>query len=121
MIDIALDKKTHDLIFENFDFVLYDDVNQIMQNLNIRLRFFLGEWFLNVLQGIPYYEAFFIKNPNLIFVDSYLKNEILTTRGILELTQFETSFDSRNRIYKVKFSVIAISGEQLFNEMELKV
>lgn len=121
MIDIALDKKNHDLIIEDFDFVLYDDVSQIMQNLNIRLRFFLGEWFLNVFQGIPYYEAFFIKNPNLIFVESYLKNEILTTRGILELTEFETSFESKKRIYKVRFSALAISGEQLSNEMELQV
>jgi len=119
MIDFALDKKSHDLIFEDFDFQVFDEIPQIMQNLNIRLRFFLGEWFLNILEGVPYYEAFFIKNPNLIFADAYLKNEILTTRGIVELTEFETSFDAKKRIYKVKFSAIGISGEPLFNEMEI--
>jgi len=121
MIDIALDKKTHDLIFEDFDFKLYEETDQIMQNLNIRLRFFLGEWFLDILQGLPYYESFFIKAPNLIHADAYLKNEILTTRGIVEITEFETSFEPKKRVYRVKFSAISISGEPLFNEMELQV
>ena len=50
MIDFALDPKTNDLVFTDYDFALVDDTRQIMQNLAIRLRFVLGEWFLDITQ-----------------------------------------------------------------------
>lgn len=121
MIDIALDPITNDLVFEEFDFDLLDDTRQIMQNLAIRLRFFLGEWFLDITQGLPYYQVFFTKAPNLIQIESILKNEILTTRGILELISFSAEFNSKKRIFSVKFSARSISGEELQKELELQV
>lgn len=119
MIDFQLDQVTNDLVFSDFDFHLIDDTNQIMQNLAIRLRFFLGEWYLDITQGVPYYEVFFKKAPNQIQIESILKQEIVTTRGILELTSFQSDFDQRRRIYSVKFSARSINGENLVKEMEL--
>lgn len=121
MIDFQLDQVTNDLVFTDYDFHLVDEVNQIMQNLAIRLRFVLGEWYLDITQGIPYYEVFFKKAPNQIQIESILKQEIVNTRGILELTSFESDFDQRRRIYSVKFSARSISGENLVKEMELPV
>ena len=71
MIDIALDPSTGDLVFENFDLALVSDVDQVAQNLAIRLRFIEGEWFLNIFAGIPYYQYFFIKNPNQIQIENF--------------------------------------------------
>lgn len=121
MIDFALDQKTNDLIFTGFDFHLFDDTNQIMQNLAIRLRFFLGEWFLDTTQGLPYYQEVFVKSPNQIQIESILMQEIVQTRGILEILSFESDFDTRKRIYSVKFRARSISGEELLQEFELPV
>lgn len=121
MIDILLDPITNDVVFENFDFHLVDETSQIMQNLSIRLRFILGEWYLDITQGVPYYEEFFIKNPNQIQIESSLKEEIVRTRGIVQLTSFEADFDKRKRIFSVKFTALAISGEEILKEMELPV
>lgn len=121
MIDFALNPLTNDLVFQNFDFDLVDDTRQIMQNLAIRLRFVLGEWFLDITEGIPYFEEFFIKAPNQIQIESALKQEIVTTRGILEITSFQSNFDTRKRIYSVQFSVRSISGEELQKELEIPV
>lgn len=121
MIDFELDPITNDLVFQNFDFSLVDDTKQIMQNLAIRLRFILGEWYLDITQGVPYFEVFFRKAPNQIQIESILKEEIVNTRGILELTSFESDFDQRRRIYSVKFSARSISGEDLLKAMELPV
>ena len=121
MIDIALDPISNDLVFEDFDFALLDDTRQIMQNLAVRLRFFLAEWYLDITQGLPYYQVFFTKAPNLIQVESILKNEILTTRGIVELISFVADFDAKKRIFSVNFSARSISGEELQKEMELQV
>lgn len=120
MLDIALDQLTNDLVFKDFDFQLVEETNQIMQNLAIRLRFVLGEWFLNVTEGVPYYEYFFVKAPNQIQIESILKDEIVNTRGIVELTSFSSEFDTRKRIFTVRFSARSISGEELLKEMELQ-
>lgn len=121
MIDIALDPVTNDLVFQEFDLDLVDDTRQIMQNLAIRLRFIMGEWYLDINAGIPYYEEFFRKNPNQIQIESILKTEIVETLGIQELTSFEADFDKRLRIFSVKFSARSISGEELLKELELPV
>lgn len=121
MIDIAVDQKTNDLIFREFDFYLIDGVDQIIQNLSIRLKFILGEWFLDITQGIPYFESFFIKAPNLIQIESILKDEIVTTRGIAELLTFEANYVALNRKFVVKFQARADSGEIILKEMELPV
>lgn len=121
MIDIALDPFTNDLVFTEYDFSLVDDTRQIIQNLSIRLRFVLAEWYLDITQGIPYYEFFFVKSPNQIQIESILKEEIVNTRGILGITSFSADFDTRNRIFSVKFGARSISGEELLKELELPV
>lgn len=121
MIDLLLDQEKNDLVIENFDFHLVDAVDQITQNLSIRLKFILGEWFLDITQGVPYFERFFIKNPNQIQIESILKQEIIQTLGIDRLTSFEADFDKSKRLFSVKFSAKAISGDDIYKEMELPV
>jgi hypothetical protein len=111
MIDIALDPTTHDLAIENFDLQLVDGIDQIAQNLNIRLRFFFGEWYLNTLEGIPYYQYFFIKNPNQYQTETFLKETITTTPGVTALTSFASDFDGKTRLFTVKFSAQTVSGD----------
>lgn len=110
MIDFALDPKTGDLVFEDFDFAYVGGVNQIAQNLAIRLRFIQGEWFLNILAGVPYYQYFFIKNPNQIQIETFLKDEIANTPGILDITSFSSDFDGKNRKFTVNFGCRSING-----------
>lgn len=119
MIDIALNQQTKDLRIINFDLVLIDEAEQITQNLLIRLKFFLGEWFFDTTQGIPYYEQLFIKSPNRISVDSILKDEIQQTEGIAKILSYESEYDASQRIFSVKFEVETISGEILRVEDEL--
>lgn len=121
MIDIALNPISNDLVFEDFDFQLVDDTRQIAQNLAIRLRFFLAEWYLDITQGLPFYEVFFVKAPNEIQIESVLKAEIVNTRGIIELTSFSSNFDPARRLFSVKFSARSISGEDLIKELEIPV
>lgn len=104
MKDLLLDPVTHDLQLINFDLAFADGVDQIAQNLGIRLRFILGEWFLDITAGIPYYEDFFIKAPNQINVESILKNEIINTPGINEITSFVSNYNNVNRTYSVEFT-----------------
>jgi hypothetical protein len=111
MKDIALDKTTGDLLLQDFDLQLVENQDQITQNLAIRLRFILGEWFLDISAGVSYYQDFFIKAPNQIRIESVLKQEILNTPGVSEILSFTSNFDDQRRIYSVTFSVSTIQGE----------
>ena len=109
--DIALDETTGDLLLKDFDLQLVEDQDQIAQNLAIRLRFILGEWFLDITAGVSYYQDFFIKSPNQIRIESVLKQEILNTKGVTQILSFTSNFDSQRRIYSVTFSVSTAQGQ----------
>ena len=110
MIDLALDPSTGDLQLFDFDLGLIEGVDQIAQNLAIRLRFIRGEWYLNILAGLPYFEYFFIKEPNQIQIETFLTNEIANTRGILEITSFSSNFDGFSRNFSVDFACNTVFG-----------
>lgn len=121
MIDIGIDQSNGDISFSSFDFRLVDGVDQISQNLYIRLKFVLGEWFLDINQGVPYYEDIFKKNQNQIIIENVFKQEIVNTRGIEEILFFESDFNREKRIFYVSFRVKTISGDALNQEFELPV
>ena len=118
MNDLALDPTTGDLLITDFDLSLVTGTDQVAQNLAIRLRFFLGEWYLDNTAGIPYYEYILIKAPNEIQVESFLKEEISGTNGVTQITAFSSSFTPATRSYNVSFSVIALTAT-LQIEMEI--
>lgn len=104
-LDLKLDVVTHDLLVVNYDLVITDDIQQLMQNLKIRLLFFLGEWFLDITRGVPYYEEILIKNPNQSRVESILKQQILNTKNVKEMLEFNLNYDASTRLLNVTFSV----------------
>jgi len=118
MIDIALDS-SGDLLIENYDLNVVENIDQVAQNLAIRLRFFLNEWFLDITQGLPYYQEILIKSPNQIRVESLIKNEILETEGINELLSFSSTYDEENRKFSVAFTANTDDNQELNLEVEL--
>ena len=119
MIDIGLDPATGDIALVNKGAVLVRGVDQIAQNLAIRLRFFQQEWFLNMLAGLPYYQFFFVKDPNQIQVESFLLDEIANTRGVQEVTSFSSDYQGSTRRFSVRFSVKTLSQEEIELNQEI--
>jgi hypothetical protein len=110
MIDMALDPQTGDLSIESFDIALVDGIDQIAQNLSIRLRFMRGEWYLDIAAGLPYYQYFFIKNPNQLQVETFIKNEIVNTTGINQILNFSSAYDDQRRQFSVNFTCQTDNG-----------
>lgn len=104
-----------DLKVTNDELNIIDDDAAIRQHLAIRLRFFLGEWFLDERLGIPYFDSILVKNPNLILVRGILRNAILTTPGIQSLEKFEFEYDNTVRKMRVDFTVRRTSDSGLLD------
>jgi hypothetical protein len=100
----------NDLSLENFDLVLIDGVEQIRQQLKIRLQFFAGEWYLDTTVGTRYYQDVLIKNPELSKLQSLFKAVIVGTLGITALTAFDLSVDNKSRTTTLSFTVMTLYG-----------
>lgn len=110
MKDLALNTETNDLDFKNGDIYFVEDADCVAQFVRQRINTIAGEWFLDITEGIPYFTDILVKNPNIIVIDSLLKNVILNTAGVLELLSFELGYDSSLRTLSVTCEIRAESG-----------
>lgn len=90
--------------------IVADQANVVAQRLTIRLRTFLGEWFINTTYGVPYFERILRKGVNKTTVDNILREQILEEAGVLEIKSFSSDFNAAARSYSCSFQVKTASG-----------
>ena len=128
MADIALDLNPlhvglatyKDILIVNNDISLTSDAyppntqplatNPVLQNILQRMRFFLGEWFLDNTQGLPYFQQILVKNPDQSKVDAIFVNVIMGTPGVTTLSAYSFAPNFSKRILVVSFTSITTSG-----------
>lgn len=115
--DILLNPLTCDIDISSGDLCLVNDVEGIAQHLRQRLSFFLGEWFLAVNQGVPWFQLILVKNPNFSLIEITLRNVVLNTPGIILLNTFNFGFNTRTRGLSISLSANTINGELNFSEI----
>lgn len=108
MTDLKLGSD-HDITIVNGDLALTTDNENVIQELDIRLQFFKGEWFLNILEGILYIDEIFVKGIRLNEIKAIFVKEILASDRIEELLSLELSHESESRGLRVDFSARADS------------
>ncbi len=115
-MDLKLDPVTGDLAIEDNDLVLIDGTEAVAQDIEIRLRFFLGEWFLDQRLGVPYYEKILGQKPRLTAIAGIFRKAIMTTPGMLSITDFSLDYDGPTRALSVSFRGKCVDGDFLFNK-----
>jgi hypothetical protein len=100
-----------DLALVNGDFVWQSGIDQTRQTILNRFKFFLGEWFLDLREGVPYYRDILGKNTDPEVARSVFRNVLRTTPGVLEITRFELRLDARERVLHFDFACQTADGE----------
>jgi len=77
----------------------------VRQHVRSRLRFFLGEWFLDERQGFPYFRDVLVKNPNRQSIISSLRRTIRETPGVAQVDELVLTVDA-DRSARVSFRAI---------------
>lgn len=103
-MDFKLDPLTGDLAFENGDLVLVDGTDAIIQQIRIRLNFFLGEWFLDSREGTPWYQILG-ERPDLGLVYETVRQVLITTPGVESVDTLRVSMDDPVRQLNVTFTL----------------
>lgn len=71
-----------------------DKVQWAAQKLTNRFLFFLGEWFLDTTQGLPYFQQIAVKNPNLRVLKQIFTKVILSTPPIVSINSLVVTINS---------------------------
>jgi hypothetical protein len=99
-----------ELAIDNFDLVIVTGVDALVQRLAIKLRHFLGEWFLDTSFGVPYYEHVMKKNPDPAQMHAAFTNAILSTPGVVRLLEYDIFFDPFDRELQVDARILTVDG-----------
>lgn len=95
---------------------LLSGAESVAQHLRIRFRFFLGEWFLDLREGVPYLRDIFVKIRNETAVRAVFRSVILSTPGVDRLLEFDFDFDRASRQVDLSFRCLLDSGEILSSD-----
>lgn len=100
----------NDLIFINGSTpVTSYPVQVVAQRLNIRLKTFYGEWFLNTTYGVEYWQRILGRKTTKAAIDKIFQQQILSEVGVMQITSFSSTFE--NRQYSLSFRVKVQTGE----------
>lgn len=83
----------------------------IAQKLRNRLRFFLGEWFLDERQGLPFFKSVLVKNPDRRVIKSIFREAIRTTAGVTSVDKLELTV-AADRSARLTFSATLDDSDQ---------
>ncbi len=108
--DLALDFDSWDLELENNDLILIDGAERIAQQILITLRFFYGEWFLDLTDGTPYLEEILVKTPNLAHVRQIISEKILSVEGVDSLDSLTLDYDVQKRNLVIEYETSTSYG-----------
>ena len=103
--DLAMDMATGDLVLRDGDVLLIDNAERVAQQILITLRFWLGEWFLDTKDGIPYLEYVLVKSPNLLHIRQIFTEAMEKVDGVKRIEEMNLVFDVKNRSLHVDYEV----------------
>lgn len=108
--DLQLDDDG-DLLLTDGDLTQNSGVTAIKQDIQARLQFWLGEWFLDQSIGLLDRELFFVKNPDFLAIQGAIRREIQNTPGVDEVTRCEVTYDATTRTLSVDWRATTDLGE----------
>lgn len=83
---------------------------EVAQNVRTRLKFFLGEWFLNTGDGTDWFGSVLGKGSALASRESVIRQRILLSPGCVGTTAFKLTTDIVTRELTVTATIVSESG-----------
>lgn len=107
-----------DMCADALGLAMTGDAPGIRQQVQLRLGFFRGEWFLDDDRGIPWFDRILIKNPDLVDAQDIFRTAILSVRGVLDVQYLNLSYTGRRQA-ALDFKASTDLGELSFSSGQL--
>ena len=109
--DIKLNTSSHDIDLSQGSILLHDSNTEVVaQRVKIALLTKQGEWFVNLLEGIPYYTEFFRNKNNKSYIDQYMINYINNIQDVTTIQDY-TSTIGNDRVLRISVTIITDDGD----------
>ena len=95
----------------NGNLVIANELEGLRQKLISRLYLFRGTWFLDITEGVPYFEEVLVKPIDPGFITSLFNTEILKETDVTGLGQVDFTFDRNTRHFTYSAVVKTTFGE----------
>lgn len=118
MISIRIIPKG-DLALVNGTTVQISGAAYATQRIGVCLDIFLGEWFLNVLVGMPYFRDVLVHSPNAEVVKSVFRKAIMNTPGIVSVPTVDVELNTSTRKGTVNFVAVYQDGTVITQARDL--
>jgi len=105
----ALDPVTGDIITNGHQFI--SGIDEVKQTVGTRMRLFVGEYFRDVNEGTPWFQTILGKSGTLTAKNAAIKNRILNTPNVIQLTSFTATLNPDNRTYYVSVGILTTYGQ----------
>lgn len=109
MIDIGIDPITNDIMSIDGKVGIVKGSDEVVQRVKTRLRRVLGEWFLDISAGLPYFNGDMLGGKDTKYVLMIVKAEILDTEGVQEVTSISINYNHDTRKANVAAKIIVNS------------
>lgn len=107
-MNLALDSNHDIFLTDSGQLSTVSDSDELTQRVQTRLLTFLGEWWLDIDLGVPYFQQLLGFKPDLTRARGIFNAAILAVPGITSVDRLELSFDNPTRLLRVQFEA---SGE----------
>lgn len=105
-MDLLLNPDTGDMVYVNGGSpVTQLTADVVAQRLRITLYTFLGEWFLDLTVGVPYFQQIFGKLRTKASIDLIFQQIITNDPDVIEILTFESELSRGDRGYSMTFQV----------------
>jgi hypothetical protein len=108
---LAFNLETGTFIRSNGRITFVADRAAIGQAVAIHLQSFRGEWFLDIFNGLPYFDQILVKAPNMVAIEQTLRREIESVPGIKAVKTLNLTRDRVNRTLSVTWVADSDLGE----------
>lgn len=107
--DVKLDPYSSEIVLVAGSPVFISGIEAIAQAARCNLRLFLGEWFDDETEGVPYLQRILDKG-GAAFAGSAITARLLKSPGISRVPQLAVDFDAATRALTVDFSAVTDFG-----------
>lgn len=108
--ELKLDELDHDLRIENGEFLRVRGSDEVRQRIKVSLWHYLGEYFLNTNNGVPWYEQILGRKSDADLVSAILRREILKVPRVIRIESLKAIFLNGIRQYQMESEVQVEAG-----------
>ena len=94
----------HDIFIKNYDSVIADEQQSLLQRIKQNLLFIKGEWFYDENMGTEYYP--YIADKDLNILKTTISNAIRDVKGVKELIDFNAEVNIKTRVMSINFEIM---------------